>query len=306
VTPEPTASVTLEGLLLPVTTPFDETGEVDRSGFVSNLRHWLSEGADGIVAAGSTGEAPLLDEIETLRLVEDAREALPPGGPLVVGTGQESTRGTIRLCQEVARAGADAVLVRPPSYYADALDAEAVAAHYRWVADGSPVPVVLYHIPRYVSVGLDPDLVARLVRHENVVGIKDSSGDVRNLGALVEACEGRATVLVGSGTLLYGGLELGARGGILAVGLLATRACARLIEAFREADAATAGAIQERIGALHRSVVGKRGVPGVKAGLEALGLRGGPPRSPLRPADGTVRREVESALRAAGLLSESA
>ena len=154
--------------------------------------------------AGSTGEAPLLDEIEILRLVEWAREVTPGGVPVVAGTGLESTRGTVRLCREVARKGADAVLVRPPSYYADAMTAAALEAHYRAVADGSPVPVVLYHIPRYVPVDLEPDLVASLVRHENVAGIKDSSGDIRNLGELAEACAGEASVLVGSGTLLYG------------------------------------------------------------------------------------------------------
>ncbi|MFW6192699.1 MAG: dihydrodipicolinate synthase family protein, partial [Gemmatimonadota bacterium] len=200
--------MTLEGLFLPVTTPFEaSSGEIDRDAVEDNLRTWSAGAADGVVVAGSTGEAPLLDEIEILRLVELARAATGEGYPVVAGTGLESTRGTIRLCREVARVGADAVLVRAPGYYAGQMTPEAVEAHYTAVADASPVPVVLYNIPRYVPVELAPDLVGRLARHGNVVGIKDSSGEIRNLGALVEACGEHASVLVGAGTLLYGGLE---------------------------------------------------------------------------------------------------
>ena len=253
------------------------------------------------MVAGSTGEAPLLDEIEILRLVEWARAACPPEVAVVAGTGAESTRQTSRLTREAARAGAEAVLVRPPSYYAPAMTEAALAAHFGAVADDSPVPIILYHIPKFVPVGLAPDVVGRLVRHDNIVGIKDSSGDVKNLGALVEACGDRASVLVGAGTLLYGALEVGAVGGVVAVGLLAARQCAELLSAWRDGDTARAGALQERIGPLHRAVVGKRGVPGVKAGLDALGLRGGPPRLPLLPADDDARESVRGALSAAGL-----
>lgn len=256
---------------------------------------------DGLVVAGSTGEAPLLDEIEVLRLVEWAREVTPRGVPVVAGTGLESTRGTVRLCREVARNGADAVLVRPPSYYADAMTGRALDRHYRAVADASPVPVVLYHIPRYVPVDLEPDLVAGLARHENVAGIKDSSGDIRNLGELTEVCAGEASVLVGSGTLLYGGLEVGAAGGILAVGLLATGACGEILEAWRDGDTERAGALQERVGGLHRAVVGKLGVPGVKAALDRLGLEGGPVRPPLQDLEEEGRRRAARALEGAGL-----
>lgn len=292
------------GLYLPVTSPFDpDSGELDRSAFEANLRRWAAGPADGVVVAGSTGEAPLLDEIEILRLVEWARDVLPGGRPVVAGTGLESTRATVRLCREVARKGADAVLVRPPSYYEGAMTPEAVAAHYEAVAEGSPIPVVLYHIPRYVPVELEPDLVGRLARHENVVGIKDSSGDIRNLGALVEACGDEASVLAGSGTLLYGGLEVGAAGGVLAVALLALDACGGILEAWREGDGEAAGAAQERVGALHRAVVGKLGVPGVKAALDLLGMAGGPVRPPLLPLEARGRERVESALETAGVLA---
>lgn len=292
-----------EGLFLPVTTPFDDrTGELDREAFRANLREWTEGPADGVVVAGSTGEAPLLDEIEILRLTELASSVVPRGRAVVAGTGLESTPGTVRLCEEVARNGADAVLVRPPCYYRDAMTADAVEAHFREVADGSPVPVILYNIPRYVPVELEPDVVGRLARHENVVGIKDSSGDIQNLGALVEACGRRASVLVGAGTLLYGGLEVGARGGVLAVGLLALEACGEILRAWRRDEDERAGALQEQVGSLHRAVVGRHGVPGVKEALDRLGMAGGPVRGPLTPLDESAREHVAGALSSAGRL----
>lgn len=288
-----------------MTSPFEaDSGELDRAAFEGNVRAWASGGADGVVVAGSTGEGPLLDEIEILRLTEWARAALPRGRSVVAGTGLESTRGTVRLCREVARNGADAVLVRPPYYYRGAMTPEAVEAHFRAVADASPVPVILYNIPKYVPVELAPDLVGRLARHDDVVGIKDSSGDIRNLGALVEACGDRASVLVGSGSLLYGALEVGAEGGVLAVGLLAVEACGTILEAWRQGDTERAGAVQERVAALNDAVVGKLGVPGVKAALDMLdGLEGGPVRGPLRPLDEDGRRRARGALSAAGRLT---
>lgn len=292
----------LGGVYLPVTSPFEPgSGELDRASYEANLRRWAGAGVAGFVVGGSTGEAPLLDEIELLRLVEWSRDATPRGQAVVAGTGAESTRQTARLCREVARKGADAVLVRPPCYYADAMDHEALVSHYLEVADASPVPVLLYHIPRYVPVGIDGRLAARLARHGNVAGIKDSSGDMNTLGAMADAFDGRGRVLVGAGTHLYGGLQVGAAGGVLAVALLAPGACVELVEAWRAGEDGKAGRLQERIGALDRAVVGRHGVPGVKAALELLGMCGGPPRSPLRPLEEGARRRIADALRSAGL-----
>lgn len=292
----------VRGVYLPVTTPFDEEdGVPDLDAFRRNLGAWLDHGVAGIVVAGSTGEAPLLDDRELWALVDAAREEIPKGRELVVGTGAESTRRTVSRCREVGARGADAVLVRPPAYYADAMSHAALKRHYRTVADESPVPVFLYHIPRYVPVDLEPELVEELAAHENVTALKDSSGDVKRLGTYVETAGDDLDVLVGSGTLLYGGLEVGAAGGIVAVGNVATGLCCELERAWREGDSQRAGALQERIGPLHRKVVGRHGVPGVKHALDVLGLDGGPPRPPFLPLEAGGREDVERALEAAGV-----
>ena len=290
----------LAGVHPPVTTPFAEDGGVALEAYDANLREWLSHPVAGIVVAGSTGEAPLLSRRELGALVE-ATAARIGDRTLTVGTGAESTREVIAVTREVAALGAHAVLVRSPSYYLKAMQPGVVRDHFLAVADASPVPVILYHIPQFVPVHLTPDLVGRLVEHPNIIGIKDSSGDLRNLGALVEACGRDAQVLVGSGALLYAALEAGAVGGILGVAVIATRSSCALYDAWREGDHARAGAMQERIGPLHKTVVAGGGIAGVKAALDRLGLYGGPPRSPLQPADAAKLAIVDAALEAATL-----
>ncbi len=294
----------LDGVWLPVTTPFDPSrGELDASGFARNLEAWVAHPISGVLIAGSTGEAPLLDEDELVSLVAAAREAVGDRVRILAGTGAESTRATIRLCRDAATAGAAAVLVRPPAYFRGQMTPEALRLHFLEVADASPVPLILYHVPKFVPVGLAPDLVGELAGHGNIVGIKDSAADVHNLGALCSACGDAAGVLVGAGTHLYAGLEIGAVGGIVAVGLLAPAATTSLFEHWRSGRPAEAGRLQERIGPLHKRVVGATGVPGIKHGLDLLGMVGGPPRPPLLPPTETVRREVADALASAGLLA---
>lgn len=298
----------LNGVLIPAATPFDPvTGDVDVVAMRANVRAWLETDVLGIVIAGSTGEAVFLDREERRSLVEAARDVVPPDRLLVAGTGAESTRTTLRLTREAASAGADAVLVMPPAFYKGAMTPETLRVHYREVADRSPVPVIVYQVPlRFSTLDLGTGLVAELSRHQNVVGIKDSRGDLELVGTLVEQCSGEFQVLVGNGALLYASLELGAVGGILGVANLAPAGCADLIRTFREGDAREAGRLQELVGPVHKEVVAGLGVPGVKAGLDLLGLHGGDPRLPLRPLPDADRVKVEAALERGGLLEEEA
>ncbi len=292
----------LDGVFLPVTTPFDpDTGDPDLGAFGSNIESWCEHPIAGLVVGGSTGEQPLLDDEELVALVSRAARCRRDGMAVIAGTGAESTRTTVRLCDLAAREGADAVLVKPPAYYRGRMSPEAIRTFFLAVADASPIPVVLYHVPKFVPVDVVPELAGELVRHENIVGIKDSSGDMHNLGAVCEAVDDRGTVVVGAGTLLYPGLEIGARGGIIAVGLLATGAACELVRAFTAGRSAEAGRLQERIGPLHKKVVAGIGVAGVKHALDLLGLAGGPPRPPLLPANDREREDVARALERAGL-----
>jgi 4-hydroxy-2-oxoglutarate aldolase len=278
------------------------TGEVDLVAARRNARAWLDAPLSGLVLFGSTGEGLLLDEEERTRTLAGLREIVGER-LLLAGTGAESTRATIRLGRMAAEAGADAVLVQPPAYYRPLMTAEALRDHFRAVADASPVPVILYQVPpAFSGIELQTGLVAELAQHPNIVGIKDSTGDLQAMGALVEACPRGFQILVGSGAVLYGALEVGAVGGILAVAVLAPRECAEIYRLKRAGEEAAAGRLQERIAPVHKAVVAGRGVPGVKAALDLRGLVGGPPRSPLKPLREKERAAVREALEKAGLL----
>lgn len=297
--------MTLEGVLLPVTTPFDRaSGEVAPVHFRDNLRAYVAQGIHGVVVAGSTGEAPLLDEEEVVRLVEWARDIVPPELTLVAGTGAESTRATIRMSSAVSKAGADAVLVRPPAYYRAAMDPDATRLHFEAVADAVSRPVILYHVPKFVPVELTAGLLAELGAHPNVAGIKDSSGDLKLLGAFLDAAPQGCRVMVGAGSKLYAALEMGAAGGILAVGCFAPRAAVRVFERFRAGDMATAGAAQGRLTSPNKLIVGELGVSGIKHALELVGYYGGPPRPPLRPLSERDQARVRAELESSGLLAQ--
>ena len=291
------------GTFLPVTTPFDPvTGDLDIVAYRSNLRHWFQSPIRGILTAGSTGESVFLEDAERIALLEAARDVIPSDAVLIAGTGAESTRQTIRLNKEAADAGADAVLVSPPAYYKGAMTPEVLARHYRAVADASPVPVLIYQVPlRLSTLEFPTGLVAELSRHPNIVGIKDSRGKLELVAELVEATSEDFQVLVGSGAILYGALEVGAVGGIVAVGLMASAEAAEISVAYGEGRTAEAGRIQERIAPVHNAIVGGMGVPGVKAALDVLGLHGGAPRAPLAPASEARIEEIRGVLAAAEL-----
>jgi 4-hydroxy-2-oxoglutarate aldolase len=297
-------SVELRGTFLPVTTPFDPvTGDVDIVALRANLRHWMGHPLAGALIGGSTGESVFLDESEMTSMLDAAREVLSGGRVLIAGTGAESTRATIRRTRAAAEAGADAVLVKPPAYYKAAMTPEALARHYRAVADASPVPVVVYQVPlRLSTLDLPTGLVAELSHHPNIVGIKDSRAKLELIGDLVDQCEEGFQVLVGAGSVLYGALELGATGGIVGVGLMAPAQAAEVSVAFREGRKADAGRAQEIIEPVHTKIVGGMGVPGIKAALDMLGLHGGVPRPPLLPASDARVEEIRDVLEVAGLL----
>jgi len=291
----------LSGVFVPVTTPFDPvTGDIAPVNFRENIRRWSGEGIDGVVVFGSTGEGALLDEDEKLRLLAMARDV--SALPLVAGAAGESTRAAARQARLLSEGGADAILLHPPTYFGPHLSPAALRDYFLAVADASPAPVIVYHIPKFTKVTLDPGLVGELMRHPNIAGLKDSSGDIKRFAEFSKVCGGECRLFIGSGSLLYTALELGAAGGIIALGLIAPALCARIVQCFRAGEARQAGAVQERIAPVHRDVVAAFGARGVKVALDLLGYAGGAPRAPLVPLATKERARVARALQDAGLL----
>jgi len=294
----------LRGVFAPVVTPFDAgSGELDRFAFERNLRAHLGAGLRGVVVAGSTGEAPLLEETERASLISWARAVLGGDAVLIAGAGAESTRVAVRLARQAAAQGADAVLVVAPHYYGQSvMTRPALSAHYLRIADESPVPVVLYNIPKYVHFALPPALVRELAQHGNVAGLKDSAGDLALLEAYLSTQSDSFTVLTGHGASFATALARGARGGILAVAMFAPALTMAVYDGFLRGDGAAAAEAQARLAPLALQIVAGLGVPGVKAALDHVGLVGGPPRPPLLPLVAEERDRVAALLAAAELV----
>jgi 4-hydroxy-2-oxoglutarate aldolase len=181
------------------------------------------------------------------------------------------------------------------------MTADALRAHYLRIADESPVPLILYNIPKYMHFRIPPTLVQELSRHENVIGIKDSSGDRESVESYLASQSPTFTVLNGNGQLWKTALQMGTAGGVLAVALFAPALSIAVMEAVERKDGATADALQNRLTPLAKEIVGEMGIAGVKAALDSVGLRGGAPRSPLLPLGRAERDRVRQLLRDAEL-----
>lgn len=292
----------LAGVIAPVVTPFTGNGnDLDAGGFQKNLRAHLSAGLQGVLVTGSTGEAALLDEDERARLVELARPLVRDEQWLFAGTGSESTRECVRRTRAAAARGADAVLVVPPHYFGSAMTNDALRAHYTRVADESPVPVLLYNIPKFTHLTLAPSLVHALAAHPNIHGMKDSAGNVAMLRRYVEAQSATFTVLTGHGGTLIDAYAAGVRGAVLAVSLFAAPVVLALWHALESGNSARAVETQVTVRQLSKEIVADLGPPGIKAAMDAVGLTGGDPRLPLLSPSAVERARIFSLIGAAGL-----
>jgi 4-hydroxy-2-oxoglutarate aldolase len=295
---------TLRGIILPFTTPFDNDDGIDIRALRANMERWAETGVAGYVVLGSTGERVHLDEREFMRVITTARESVTEKFALIVGTGQQSTRATIDELRRVAEAGADALLVITPHFYRAEMTQNALINHYLAVADASTVPVLLYSVPQFTNVTLAPETIARLSEHENIVGVKDSSGDILNLAETIRLVPEDFVVLTGNGSALYPALCVGARGGILAIGCVAPRLAVAIYDAFESGEQTKARAMQQKLTAITRGVSGRYGISGLKAALDMLGYTGGTVRAPLADASEDARREIAAVLKETGLLEE--
>jgi 4-hydroxy-2-oxoglutarate aldolase len=276
-------------------TPFVD-GEVDTGAIAFNIERWMRAGLGGIVALGTNGESALVDEEESDRVIAAAREAIPRDRLLIAGTGRESTRATIAASRRAALLGADAVLVRTPSFFKPLCTPALLIRHYTAVADASPIPVLLYNFPAVTGVTITPDAMATLAAHANVAGMKESGTDSAQIAALIDAAPGSFSVLAGTGTVFYSGLCLGAVGAILAVACVVPDLCLRLLAAAREGQHREARELQRRIAPISRLVTSGYGVPGLKAALNLAGYRAGEPRAPLSPATPEAQEEIAAEL----------
>ena len=296
------ASLNLAGVFPPLPTPFMRDESIDEAAIHHNITALLSTPIRGVVVLGSNGEAPLVGDDDSVRVIEAARAAIPHDRLLVAGTGRESTRETIRFTLRAAAAGADAALVRTPSFFKAQLTAEAFVGHYTRLADASPIPILLYNFTALTGVTLPPAAVATLSAHPNIIGMKESGTDEALIAAYGAYATPAFQLLGGTVTALHASIAAGATGAILAAAVVVPRQCVELFNLFGAGGFEDATALQQGIVELNRYVTTAYGVAGLKLAQDLVGQRGGTPRLPMLPAPDEARQPIASQLRALGAL----
>jgi len=296
-------TVRLCGVFPPIPTPFDSQGDVEFGKLKENLERWNAYDLDGYVVLGSNGEVVYLSTEEKVRVWEAARQAIPPDKAMIAGTGCESLRETLALTRAAAEVGADTALVVTPHYYGGKMTPTSLTRYYEALAGASPIPIVLYNVSKFTGVDMSAPLIAHLARHPNVIGAKDSGGNVAKLADVVRLTEGTDfQMMAGSAGFFLAGLTLGAVGGVMALANVAPQQSIDMYRLFQAGRQEEAAALQRRMVPVTAAVAARFGIAGLKAALEMLGFYGGPVRLPLLDLDEGEREALRGILVEGGVL----
>jgi 4-hydroxy-2-oxoglutarate aldolase len=291
----------ITGIFAPIPTPFGADEEIAFDRLKDNLAWWGATRLRGVVVLGSNGEFVFLSPAEKERMIDAVRAGLPADKMVIAGTGCDTTRDTIALSRRAAELGADACLVLTPYYYKGDMTAGNLRKYFLDVAEGCPVPVMLYNMPRNTGLNMEPALVIDLASHPNITGIKDSSGNIVQISEIIAGTGEGFSVFAGSGSFLMTTLVMGGVGGTLAVANVMPDECAELMELTLEGKMTAARALQQRILEPNKAVTSRWGIPGLKASLDMMGKYGGQPRRPLQPMGARERADLAKVLREAGV-----
>lgn len=291
----------IRGIIPPVATPMQANEDLDLPRLKWFIDHLIANGVHGIFVLGTNSEFYALDEREKQEVIATAVEHVRGRVPVYAGTGAESTRETIRLTQMAEKEGVQGVSIITPYFVIP--NQQEIYDHYRRIAEHTTLPVILYNNPATCGgVKIDVETVARLAEIPNILGIKDSSGDLTNTNELVRVVPERFSVLMGRDTLIYQSLMWGTKGAVPATGNIAPRIVCDIYDNFVKGDFAAAKAAQLKLNPVRLSLTLGTAPGGVKAGLQALGMSIGPSRSPVAPLPPDKMEKMKAALRMAGLL----
>jgi len=285
------------GIYPPLPTFFDVHEKLDLSTYRRHIQNLAQTGIAGYVVMGTNGEFVHLSDTERIQVIETAREAAGSGAVLLVGSGEQSTYATIENCRRAARASANLALVLPPFHYKGRMDGQALLTHYLAVAEASPLPLVIYNMPASTA-GLDltASTILALTSHPNIVGVKDSSGDIAKLAEIVHRAPAGFATFAGSAGYLLPALAVGAVGAVSALANIFPRQICQLQELFESGHLEEARQIQGRLIPANAAVTSIYSIAGLKAALEITAGYGGPPRSPLLPLGDTERKKLAEIL----------
>ncbi len=296
------AKVQIKGAIPPMITPFKENGDVDYESHSRNMELWNESDLGGYLVLGSNSEAIYLTEEEKIEMVKLTVQKAKKGRIILAGTGMESTRETISLTNKAADAGADAALILTPFYYGGNMNDEALINFFSEVADNVTIPVLIYNVTKFTHINISANAVATLSRHPNIVGMKDSSGNIPQLVAFKSVITEDFNLIVGTASAWYPALTLGVKAGILALTNIAPDGCAQVQKAYEKGDHKEAREIYERLFPVNTAITATYGVAGLKYAADLLGYKGGFVRSPLLPVREKEKVQIKEILQKARLL----
>ena len=285
----------LSGVMPPITTPFQD-GKLALDKLKKNFQKWNKTGLSGYLVLGSNGEAVYLNEKEKIKVVEVSRESIPSSKIMLVGTGMESTQETIRFTNQMAKMGADCALVVTPSYFKGSMKPQILYDHFIAVAESSRIGILIYNVPQFTGINLEPEVVGKLSEHSNIIGIKDSSGNIGQLSEIIHLSQKGFAVFVGSAPVFFPALCVGAVGGILAVAQVTPKECVQIQNLFGKGKMNEARALQSRLTPLAKAVTTTYGIGGLKMAMDLAGYFGGNPRPPLKRPGKEVEEELKRLL----------
>jgi 4-hydroxy-tetrahydrodipicolinate synthase len=292
----------LHGVIPPLVTPMHDDGSLNLDGFPPLVEHVLAGGVHGIFTPGSQGESFALSAAERAQVLDAVLAAVNGRVPVIAGTGAITTRDAIALTRQAEQAGADAAALITPYFITPSQDE--LYAYYADVAAAVSLPILGYSNPsRTGGVRLAPATLTRLAENiPHFVGVKESSGDLAETFAVIQACPEELRVFVGRDTLFYGGLCYGADGAVGLTVNVVPDLMVGIYNAFQAGDHTRAKALQVKVAALRESLAGLGSYPAqVKAALDLMGLPAGPPRRPILPLSQSARDELRALLQSIGV-----
>ena len=290
----------LAGIYPPIVTPFLKD-DVAHHYLAKNVEKLSKSGIKGLVVLGSNGENVYLSEEEKIDVVKTSIQSASKNMLIIVGSGCESTRETICLTNRMAKIGAHAALIVTPFYYGSKMNDEALIKHYSTVADQVGIPILLYNVPKFTGINLSVEALSTLSNHPNIIGIKDSSGNINQLGQYLNQVNPDFNVLVGTAGTLFAALTLGCKGGILALANILPKKCVEIFQLVQDGKIKEARELQLRMIPVNHAITAKYGISGLKYAMSLLGYKGGEVRSPLLATKYEEQEKIKEILMGAGI-----
>jgi len=286
--------IKLNGIIPPLPTSFDENENLASDKMKANIINLSRHNLAGFLVLGSNGELVNLTEKEIHEVYVIAREVISSDKIMLAGTGGQSTRETINNTKAAADTGVDAALVLNPFYYKSRMTQEALIKHYWTVADASLVPIIVYNMPASTGLDMDAETIVKISEHENIIGLKDSGGNVVKMGDIKSIAKPGFQILAGSAGFLLPALTMGAIGGILALANIAPEKCISVYNDYFSGDLENAHKTQLELIPINATITSKWGVPALKTAMDYMGLFGGAARKPMLPLKDDIKKQLIS------------